>query len=403
MADFLNGIFISEILADNAGGQAVDVDGDGNTNKADEFIELGNASGAPVSLAGYELWSETNGELFAFGAGDTIAPGGTATVVGNYEGGNSGEFFDAGLAENGNFIPDGEGTKFDSIFLVNTNTGEYIVLSYGDPPQTPTLPSGFPGTTQVGTGETINSNAPNGTAFARDANGNLIETTPDPGTPGVACFTQGTMILTRHGERPVEALRPGDSLPTYDSGMQVLVGVCAQHIPAAALLRDPSLRPLRVGGAVLDQPDDILLSPAHCLLFQSPKAEMLFASREVLVRARHLETAGHARSELPRGGVTYHHLLFARHELVLADGFWSETYLNTGTSADDVATGAAWHTQGNQPLHSVPHTQSARRILRGYEAAVLMDGTAPAKRRARPAQDATIGRYVPRIRYSVAR
>ena len=80
MADFLNGIFISEILADHAGGQAVDVDGDGNTNKADEFIEMGNASGAPISLDGYELWSETNGLLFAFDADDVLNAGGTATV-----------------------------------------------------------------------------------------------------------------------------------------------------------------------------------------------------------------------------------------------------------------------------------------------------------------------------------
>ena len=403
MADFLNGIFISEILADNAGGQAVDVDGDGNTNKADEFIELGNASGAPTSLDGYELWSETNGLLFAFDADDVLNAGGTATVVGNYAGGDSGEFYDAGLAENGNFIPDGEGNKFDSIFLVDTNTGEYIVLSYGNPPRAPTLPNGFTGTTQVGTGESIDSNAPNGTAFARDANGNLIETTPDPGTPGVACFTQGAMILPRHGERPVETLQPGDSLPTYDSGMQVLVGVCAQHIPASALLRAPTLRPLRVAGAALGLSGDILLSPAHCLLFQSPKAEMLFASREVLVRARHLETVGHARSELPRGGVTYHHLLFARHELVLADGFWSETYLNTGTGADDIAAGADWQTNGDQPLRSVPHARAARRILRSYEADVLMDGTAPAIRSARPAQDATTWRHVSNVGRAAAR
>ncbi|WP_299690887.1 Hint domain-containing protein [uncultured Tateyamaria sp.] len=381
MADFLNGIFISEILADNAGGSAVDVDGDGNTNKADEYIELGNASGAPVSLDGYELWSEKNGALFAFDVNDVLNPGEAATVVGNYAGGDSGGFYDAGIAENGNFIPDGEGQKFDSIFLVDTNTGQYIVLSYGQPPRVPTLPTGFPGTTQVGSGESLNSNAPNGTAFARDANGNLIETTPTPGTPGIACFTAGTMILTRHGERPVETLAPGDGVPTYDNGMQRLVGICAQTIPPAALLRDPALRPLRVDGAPFDVTGSTLLSPAHCLLFQSAMAEALFECSEVLLRARHLELAGFARPELPRGGVTYYHLMFAEHEMVLADGFWSETFLNTGTDADEGAPDAKWQTENNLMRSHTRHATSARRILRGFEAAVLLDAPRSAKSR----------------------
>ena len=383
MADFLNGIFISEILADNAGGQAVDVDGDGRTNKADEFIELGNASGAPVSLAGYELWSEKNGALYAFGPSAVLNPGDAATVVGNYEGGDSGNFYDAGIAEGANFIPDGEGNKFDSIFLVDTNTGNYIVISYGQPPRAPTLPTNFPGTTQVGSGESINSNAPNGRAFARDANGNLIETTPDAGTPGVACFAHGTRILTRHGERPVETLQPGDSVPTYDHGMQTVLGVCAQHIPASALLRNPALRPVRVQGTCLGQPGHILLSPAHCLLFQSPTAETLFASGEVLMRARHLERAGHARLDLPRDGVTYHNLLFANHELVLADGFWSETFLSCDANAETRMVDADWRIQNNRMLGAVRHTHAARRILRGYEAMVLLD-TDGARRSIKP-------------------
>ena len=67
--------------------------------------------------------------------------------------------------------------------MVDTNTGEYIALSYGQPARSPTLPTGFPGTTQLGAGESIDSGAPNGTAFARDLHGDLVETTPTPDTP----------------------------------------------------------------------------------------------------------------------------------------------------------------------------------------------------------------------------
>ncbi|WP_162798306.1 lamin tail domain-containing protein [Sulfitobacter sp. SK011] len=82
MADRLNDLIISEVLADNAGGAAIDTDGDGNTNKSDEFIELQNTSGSVLSLDGYEVWSQKNGLLYSFGATDTIAAHGTATIVG---------------------------------------------------------------------------------------------------------------------------------------------------------------------------------------------------------------------------------------------------------------------------------------------------------------------------------
>ncbi|MEO0863725.1 MAG: Hint domain-containing protein [Pseudomonadota bacterium] len=381
MADFLNGIFISEILADNAGGAAVDTDGDGNTNKADEFIEFGNVSGASISLDGYEVWSEKNGLLYQFGPGDTLDDGDSATVVGNYGGTPPAGFYNAGIAENGNFIPDGEGQKFDTIFLVDTATGDYIALSYGNPPRAPTQPGGFPGTTQVGSGESIDSNAPNGTAFARDGSGTLVETAPTPGTPDVACFAQGTLILTRRGEQPVEDLRPGDRLPTYDGGLRTLLGVCAVHLPARDLLAHPALRPLTVDGAMFGGDHGIRLSPAHCLLYGAPWAEALFASPQILLRARHLEAAGMARADIPRSGVTYHHLLFDEHVLVLANGMWAESYLNTGARDDrDVVDQARWNLCPGVSRAATRHRQAARRVLRGFEARVLLACDPVAKR-----------------------
>ena len=374
MADLLNGVFISEILADNAGGRAIDTDGDGNTSKADEFIEFGNVSGQTISLAGYQVWSQKNGLLFSFGAGDVLNSGETATVVGNYTGTPPAGFYDAGIAENGNFIPDGEGQKFDTIFLVDTNTGAFITLSYGQPPRAPTPPNGFPGTTQVGAGESINSNAPNGTAFARDTNGNFTETTPTPGTPDIACFTGATMILSRHGEMPVSELRPGDKVPTYDHGMQPILGICTQHIPARDLLRVPGHRPLTVDGALFGARNSVVLSPAHCLLYSSPFAETLFACPQVLLSARHLEAAGLARSGIPRPGVTYYHLLFADHELVLANGIWSESYLNTPVSArDGHAETAQWAFVDGAALHTTRHAHAARPVLRRYETMLLLN------------------------------
>lgn len=365
---------ISEILADNAGNSAIDTDGDGSTNKADEFIELGNASGGPLSLDGFEVWSETNGLLFAFGPGDVIGNGQTATIVGNYSGTPPSGFYNAGLAENGNFIPDGEGQKFDTIFLVDTNTGEYITLSYGNPPRAPTPPNNFTGTTQVGSGESIDSNAPNGVAFARDATGTFVETTPTPGVPDVACFAEDTMILTRSGERCVADLRPGDLIPTYDHGNLPLLGICRLHLSAADLLRTPSHRPLMIDKALFGAQQGIRLSPAHCLLYSSAYGEALFASSQVLLRARHLQAAGLARAAIPHGGVTYYHLLFEDHALVLANGYWSESFLNDARcNTDTHADMAAWDLMEGVTLASTRSVGAARLILRRYETLMLVD------------------------------
>ena len=136
MADKLDGLIFSEFLVDNSEFSAgFDTDGDGQHNKSDEFIELQNTTGSAISLDGYELWSDDKGLLFSFGPGDTIDPGQTATIVGEYTGTPPAGYYDAGRSEGNNWLEDGEGSNNDTIYLVNTATGEYIAFSYGEPAQ----------------------------------------------------------------------------------------------------------------------------------------------------------------------------------------------------------------------------------------------------------------------------
>ena len=370
MADFLNGLFFSEILADNAGGQAVDVDGDGNTNKADEYIEIGNASGASISLDGIEIWSETNGLLFSFGPGDTLGAGEAATVLGNYTGTPPVNFYSAGIPENGNFIPDGEGQRFDTIFLVDTNTGEYITLSYGQPPRPITEPTGFPGTTQLGSGEAINSNSPNGVAISRDANGTLQEGTPTPGTPSVACFTLGTIVLTKRGPRCISQLRPGDLIQTRDHGPQRLLGIQKQRFTARDLLRRAGLRPVQIPADLLGGHPATLLSPAHCILFQHEMAELLFGEAEVFVRAAAFARCALGSRIIPPRGIVYVHLAFEQHEVLCADGVWSESYLARNRQR---VSEAKWQFAQGITHGDISHERPCRRVLKRSESQVALD------------------------------
>lgn len=372
VADKLDGLIISEILADNAGGAATDVDGDGNTNKADEFIEIQSTNGAPLSLDGYELWSGKEGLLYSFGSSDVIGAGQTATVVGNYTGTPPAGYYSAGAAENANWLPDGEAQKFDSIFLVNSNTGDYVVLSYGDPPRAPVEPSSFPGTNRIGAGETINSDAPNGTAFARDANGDFTEATPTPNTPGVTCFVAGTLIETEEGPLPVCALRPGIRLATRDNGWQPLSARRETTITPAMMRAFPALCPVRIpiGFCGAQRPLDV--SGAHSLLWADPQAEVLFDSREVFVPARALIGHGAVPSPLAAKTLTYHHLLLPQHEVVMAHGVWSESLFMGHIARRGRRALDQWHIGADVALRDIKHRSTARLVLRGFEAEVLL-------------------------------
>jgi Hint domain len=56
------------------------------------------------------------------------------------------------------------------------------------------------------------------------------------------------------------------------------------------------------------------------------RAQLYAGEDEVLVKAIHLVRAGHLSQDHSGAPVTYHHLLFARHEIIRAEGLWSESY-----------------------------------------------------------------------------
>ena len=144
-----------------------------------------------------------------------------------------------------------------------------------------------------------------------------------------ACFTHGSRIATQRGDIRAHDLVPGDMVLTRDNGYQPVVWIGSVHFTAAQLLNDPALRPVRIASGALDGQAPLrplLVSPQHRLLFGCPQAELLFAEPEVLVPALHLTERPGVRQVMPPKGVTYVHFMFERHEIVLADGAWSESF-----------------------------------------------------------------------------
>lgn len=131
---------------------------------------------------------------------------------------------------------------------------------------------------------------------------------------GVPCFTAGTAILTPRGAVRVEALRPGDLVCTVDNGPQPLLWIGGRDVRAPGPLQSPVV--LRA-----EQARNLVVSPQHCVL-------QMLDGDEVFVRARHLSEVRPMLGRMARGRpqVRYLHLLFERHQVLLAEGVQSESF-----------------------------------------------------------------------------
>jgi Hint domain len=162
-----------------------------------------------------------------------------------------------------------------------------------------------------------------------------------PTKPGevVFCFTAGTRVDTPDGLRRIEDLAPGDLVTTLGNGSQPLRWSGVRHVPAAEMLMTPDLQPVEFATGVIGNTGPLRVSPQHRILLNDWRAQVFFGEDEVLVPAKALVNGLTIRQVLPAEGVTYVHLLFDRHEIIVSEGALSESFHpgETGLEALDEA------------------------------------------------------------------
>lgn len=315
------------------------------------------------------------------GIGDTIyGGGGNNSIVG--QGGNDvlygGSGNDTITAGDGNdYISGGSGSDL----LYGGAGNDTIVAGAGD------TVDGGSGTNVLdlsgsGAYEVVYdpANPLNGTVIFVDAQGNQTGSLSFSNISSiVSCFTPGTLIATAGGETPVEELEVGNLVRTRDHGLQPVRWVGRRTLSRAALLADPTLRPVRIAKGALGEGlplRDMAVSRQHRMLVAGPRAALLFGEIEVLVRALHLVHLPGIAHQLC-DGVTYVHILFDRHELVLADGAWSESYqpgVRTLAGIDDPARDELFRIFPELACGSYARFDAARITLKGFEARALLSG-----------------------------
>ena len=194
----------------------------------------------------------------------------------------------------------------------------------------------------------------------------------------IPCFTPGTMIATPRGEVPVESLRMGDKVITRDNGIQEIRWAGQKTLGWADLSANPHLKPVLVRAGSLGNglPErDMLVSPNHRLLVANDRTSLYFDEHEVLVAAKHLVGATGVYS-LDTQGATYIHFMFDRHEVVLSNGAWTESF-----QPGDYTLKGMGNAQRSEILDLFPELKTeagidgyvaARRTLKKHEARLLV-------------------------------
>lgn len=154
-------------------------------------------------------------------------------------------------------------------------------------------------------------------------------------TTFVPCFVAGTLIATEFGLRPVETLVEGDCVWTRDNGLQPIRWIGKRSLEAEVLQRFDKLVPIRIRAHALGprKPSiDLLISPQHRVLLRSGIALRMFGAEEVLVAAKQLLAVDGVEVATDLAEVTYVHILFDQHEIVLSNDAETES-LFTGPEA----------------------------------------------------------------------
>jgi hypothetical protein len=165
----------------------------------------------------------------------------------------------------------------------------------------------------------------------QDGNGDTSGTFPG-GTPAaipwdtLACFTHGTLIDTPDGPRLIEELEAGDLVTTLNNGSQELRWIGSRTVSRQEMLLNPALRPVQFESDAVGNTRPLLVSPQHRMLLNDWRAQVYFGEDQVLIAAKALVNGKTVRTVVPETGVTYCHLLFDRHEVILAEGALSESF-----------------------------------------------------------------------------
>lgn len=184
----------------------------------------------------------------------------------------------------------------------------------------------------------------------------------------ITCFTLGTKIISERGAMAIEDLTVGDRVWTMDAGLQPIAWIGRATVPATG-----ALAPIRIRAGAMDNTRDLLVSPQHRMMLDGWRVELHCAADEVLAPAKSLVNDDTIR-RVEGGVVTYVHIAFERHQIVIAEGIPSESFYPGAQALSALDTAARDEILALFPHWACPHMRPdlARPVLTTAEARTVV-------------------------------
>ena len=134
------------------------------------------------------------------------------------------------------------------------------------------------------------------------------------------CYCPGTLILTDRGERPVEELAIGDRLITASGTARPIKWIGRRSFSGRFILGRSDLQPVCIKAGALGEAmprRDLWISPHHAMFLEG-----------VLIEAQDLVNGVSIVQPMKTGDVEYFHLELESHDVILAEGAPSETFVD---------------------------------------------------------------------------
>ena len=167
------------------------------------------------------------------------------------------------------------------------------------------------------------------------------------------CYVRGTLIATDTGEVAVEDLAAGSRVLTADGGVRPVRWIGRRSYGGRFLRSNPKVQPIRfrAGSLAAGLPRrDLLVSPEHAMFLDG-----------MLIPARHLVNGTTIVAGLGLDRVDYFHIELDSHDVILAEGAPSETFLDDFSRGmfENAAEGRALCPAGTPPgLFCAPRVES---------------------------------------------
>lgn len=197
------------------------------------------------------------------------------------------------------------------------------------------------------------------------SNSTSVALVRDRPTINYVCFTPGVMIDVPNGVAAVETLAVGDLVTTLDDGPQRLRWVGQVQVDLADA---PQMRPVRIRAGALGDglpAQDLLVSPQHRVMVRSKIAQRMFGTPEVLVAAKQLLLLDGIDLAEDLDQVTYVHIMFDRHQVVLSNGAPTESLFTGPEALKAVGSSARDEILALFPQLAEDATSAPARVLAG--------------------------------------